>query len=216
MPTALIELPVKTEPPRKRWTREEYESLPEAVLGYEHLELVEGQLISKRGKNRPHVTALVLLQNWLIQVFGFLFVNPEAPIDVAPEENPTNEPEPNLIVTSKGLLEFDNNPSPLEVLLAVEIANRTLAYDLTTKAGLYARAGIADYWVLDVPGRRIIAHRDPQQGHYRSVAIYTEHESIAPLAAPHAELLIENIFPAKVRPTSDELEENQNTPNQNL
>ena len=60
----------------------------------EHLELVHGELISKIGKKRPHVNALVAVQAWLVRTFGEQFVNPEAPIDVAPEDNPTNEPEP--------------------------------------------------------------------------------------------------------------------------
>jgi len=44
------------------------------------------------------VDAVALLSGWLIQVFGIRFVNSEAPIDVAPEDNPTNQPEPDLIV----------------------------------------------------------------------------------------------------------------------
>jgi hypothetical protein len=44
-----------------------------------------------------------------------------------------------------------------------------------------------EYWVLDVGGRRLISHRQPMGGRYASVAIYSEHESIAPLAAPESE-----------------------------
>lgn len=88
-----------------------------------------------------------------------------------------------------------SNPQPADLLLVVEIANTTLGFDLTTKARLYARAGIADYWVLDVPGRRLIVHRYPSGGEYRSVSSYDEEESVAPLAAPTAELLVGSVFP---------------------
>ena len=47
-------------------------------------------------------------------------------------------------------------------MLIVEVADTTLAYDLTTKAELYATAGIADYWVLDVENRQLHVFRDPQ------------------------------------------------------
>jgi len=56
--------------------------------------LIDGELISKMGKNRPHVNVLNRAPYWLIDAFGRDRVNPSAPIDVASEDNPTNEPEP--------------------------------------------------------------------------------------------------------------------------
>src|ERR1700678_623537 len=86
-----------------------------------------------------------------------------APIDVSPEDNPSNEPEPDIIVLNRDFLNFRSaNPSPQDLHLVVEVADTTLNFDLTTKAALYARAGVADYWVLDVNGRRLIVHREPQ------------------------------------------------------
>jgi hypothetical protein len=76
------------------------------VWDQQRLELVAGDLISKMGKKRPHVNALVAVQAWLVRTFGEQFVNPEAPIDVAPEDNPINEPEPDLVVLSKPSREF--------------------------------------------------------------------------------------------------------------
>jgi Uma2 family endonuclease len=196
VPTALNELPLTFEPPRKRWTRAEYASLAETTVGQERLELVDGELISKMGKKRPHVNALIRLQWWLLRVFGPDFVHPEAPIDVAPQDNLSSEPEPDLIVTSRDLSHFlVLNPQPADVVLLVEIANTTLGFDLTTKARLYARAGIADYWVVDVPWRRIIVHRDPVDGEYRMVVSYAEGELVSPLAAAGTELRVREIFP---------------------
>src|SRR6266496_2797691 len=115
MPTALTDLPVKTDPPRKLWTRAEYESLSSAMVGYEKLELVERELISKIGKKGSHVNALILLQGWLVQVFGCRYVRPEAPIDVAPEDNPTSEPEPDIVITRRDLSHFQTaNPRPAD------------------------------------------------------------------------------------------------------
>jgi Uma2 family endonuclease len=78
------------------------------------------------------------------------------------------------------------DPGPSEVLLLVEVADTTLDFDTTTKAGLYARAGIADYWVLDVNKSRIIVHREPVGGEYRSLTVYESEEPVSPLAAPEA------------------------------
>jgi hypothetical protein len=78
----------------------------------EHFELVNGEWISKMGKKRVHVNALVAVQAWLVRTFGEQFVNPKAPIDVAPEDNPTNEPEPDLLVLATSTREFRNaNPA---------------------------------------------------------------------------------------------------------
>jgi Uma2 family endonuclease len=189
--------PVPTDPPRKRWTRSECATLEETGLWDRlRLELVGGELISKMGKNRPHVNALIVLQAWLVQVFGVQYVNPETPIDVAPEDNPTNEPQPDLIVLARPSREFqESNPRPEDLRLVVEISDSTLGFDLTTKAALCARAGIVEYWVLDIQARRLVVHRDPKGGLYRLVTVYSARESVGPMASPGHEFQIGEAFP---------------------
>ncbi|HTC90611.1 MAG TPA: Uma2 family endonuclease [Bryobacteraceae bacterium] len=190
--------PVPMDPPRKRWTRAEFAVLEDSGLcDQQRLELVQGELISKMGKKRPHVNALVAVQAWLVRTFGEQFVNPEAPIDVAPEDNPTNEPEPDLVVLAKPTREHrDSNPPPGDLRLVVEISDSTLGFDLTIKAELYARAGIVEYWVVDVAARRLIVHREPREGLYRSVTAYSEEETVSPLVSPECEFRVVDAFEA--------------------
>jgi len=199
MPIALTETPapfIPPDPPRKRWTRAECATLEASgLLDQDRLELVEGELISKMGKKRPHVNSLTLLQGWLVQVFGLRFVNSEVPIDVAPEDNPTNEPVPDLIVLRQDQSHYTSNPRAQDLRLVVEIADTSLNFDLTVKAALYARAGVYEYWVLDVAGRRLLVHRKPESGNYTDVAAYSEHESASPLAAPQAQFRVADAFP---------------------
>ncbi len=199
MPTLVTQRPyrpVPTDPPRKRWTRAECATLESSGLwDQQRLELVHGELISKMGKKRPHVNALVAVQAWLVRTFGEQFVNPEAPIDVAPEDNPTNEPEPDLVVLARPSREFvDANPRPADLRLVVEISGSTLGFDLTTKAELYARAGVIEYWVVDVAARRLIVHRDPRQGLYRSVTAYSEEETVVAIASPREDFRVGDAF----------------------
>jgi Uma2 family endonuclease len=154
----------------------------------QHIELIEGELINKMGKNDPHIEALTRIVQWLVGVFGWDLVRFEAPIDVAPEDNPTSEPEPDAIVFKAAAAKPRRQAANLA--LVVEVADTTLNFDLTVKAGLYARAGIADYWVLDLNGRRMIVHRVPEAGVYESVVAYAENESVAPLSAPDHSLLV--------------------------
>ena len=106
------------------------------------------------------------------ETFGDQFVDAEAPIDVNPQDNPSNEPEPDLVVLIRECAAFVSaNPQPRDIALLVEISDTTLNFDLTVKAALYARAGIVEYWVLDVTGRRLFSHRNPASGGYASVTI---------------------------------------------
>src|ERR1700722_12066850 len=86
-------------PPRKRWTRSDCQALESSGLWErEKLELIEGDLINKMSKNRPHVTVMLSVMEWLVAVFGLRHLTPEAPIDVSPEDNPPSEPQPDLVV----------------------------------------------------------------------------------------------------------------------
>lgn len=198
MPVPLLEIPSTPPPPipeRKRWTRAECTVLEASDLfNHERVELIEGELIRKMGKKRRHVNTLTLLRAWMTEVFADEFVNTEAPIDVAAEDNPVNEPEPDLIVLDRPT--FDQNPGPRNLRLVVEIADSSLAFGLNTKAILYARAAITEYWVVDVAGRRLIVHRQPQAGRYESVIAYAASEIVEPFAASGRQFPIASIFPA--------------------
>jgi Uma2 family endonuclease len=199
MPEALtlsFDPPAPLSPPRKRWTRAECAAIEATgVWDQQKLELIDGELIDKMGKNQPHVTALLTMMVWLQQVFGSDHVAVEAPVDVAPQDNPTNKPEPDLVVLKSPFKSFRSAPpQPGDLALVVEIADTTLRFDLTTKARLYARAGIPEYWVLDLNSRRMIVHRDPEGSVYRSVIASSESETVTPLMAPQAPFAIRSVF----------------------
>ncbi len=187
-------------PPRKRLTRGDCTVLETAgQLDYQRHELIDGDLIEKMPKNWPHTYALIILQAWLAQVFGPLFVAQEAPINVSVEDNPTSEPEPDLVVFNRPASEFKTpKRSPEELSLVIEVSDTTLYFDTKVKAALYARAAIVEYWVLDINGRRLGVHRDPRGGVYESVKWFGQNERIAPLAAPGQEFLVSSAFKAPV------------------
>lgn len=201
MPIAVTAAPYRPVPldvPRKRWTRAECAALGAAgLLDMDRVELIEGELITRMSKTPPHYIALALVADWMRRVFGVEFVLQEAPIDVAPEDNPTNEPEPDAIVLKHPYVELrEGNAKPSDLQLAVEISATSFGLDLTQKANLYARAQIAEYWVFDLAERRLIVHRDSSGGKYRSITAYNEQESVAPLAGPTAAFLVREAFPS--------------------
>jgi len=81
-----------------------------------------------------------------------------------------------------------SRPTVGDVLLVIEVADSSLAYDCGEKAELYAAAGIADYWVVNLPGRCVEVRRDPQGGRYRSQRAFAGGEELRPLAVPEAVL----------------------------
>lgn len=182
--------------PHKVWTRPEVEVLESSGLfAGEHFELIDGELIDKMGKKRSHVVATKSVAAALAAIFGADYVEQEAPIDVASGDNPRNEPEPDVVVLRRRSREIDGNPRPSDVALVVEIADTTLRYDLTTKAALYARAGIPEYWVLDVNGRRLLVRREPVDGSYRLALEFGEAGWAAPLDRPSATIAVASLLP---------------------
>ena len=130
MPTPLTPeiAPPSPEPRRKRWTREECLGLEAAGVGdLQRYELIEGDLIDRMGKNSPDVTAVIAITLWLHQVFGAFFVRFEGPIDVSPEDNPTNEPQPDIVVLTREFYNFTSAaPRPADLRLVVEVSDSTL------------------------------------------------------------------------------------------
>ena len=165
-------------PPTKKWTREECEALEQAgLVGVRDYELIEGVLIQKMGKKLPHTRALRKPIRWLNQLFDLCSLQ-EPGIDVAREENATNNPEPDAVVLRRSVEEIAGSIHPGDIRMVAEVSDTTLSFDLGAKARLYARAGIPEYWVLDVNGRRLIVHQQPEAGEYGSIQAFAEDEMV--------------------------------------
>lgn len=175
------------EVPRKVWTRDEVHALVE--MGFpdaEKLELIAGELIDHMGKKHLHNFWQNLIQTWLQQKFGSEYVQVEPAIYVSAEDNLRNEPQPDLIVTAQSIRDYQDNVTPEDIRLLIEVADSTVNFDLHQKAEVYARAGIVDYWVVDIPAQLVHVHRVPRSGAYTSVVQHAFREQINPLADSNA------------------------------
>lgn len=183
-------------PHRRQITRRDCQCLVdnEALVG--RYELIDGETNLKSGQKTPHAYVITRLTSWTVTTFGALFARIQMPIDVAEDENETNEPEPDTAVIRKSAEEYmSGNPPASDVLLAIEVADTSLRFDLITKAALYARARIPEYWVLDLNGRRIVAHRKPNAGRYTETLEFLPSETLAPLCRPDAEVVVSELLP---------------------
>jgi Uma2 family endonuclease len=181
-------------PHRVRWSREDCRMLESAgALTYRY-ELIEGDIVRHMGQKLPHRMGISRVTAWAYRIYGDALVQSQANIDVSPEDNPTSEPEPDVCILNLPLSQLLENPTADQIALLIEVADTTLRFDLTTKKNLYARAGITEYWVLDLTNRKLVVHRDPVDGDYASVMEYDATQSVAPLSAlgqttPVSELL---------------------------
>jgi Uma2 family endonuclease len=179
----------------KYWTVQDYHRMCE--LGIldpdERTELINGQIVLMASKGTAHVTSLHLLANALRDQLGdTALVRTQDPIQL----DNWSEPEPDLAIARGTILDYaDRHPQPSDVELVAEVADSTLKQDCEIKDKLYAQAGIADYWVVDLKNRQLHIFRNPTPTGYTSHLILTEPNQIAPLSFPNLTLSLTAILP---------------------
>ena len=98
-----------------------------------------------------------------------------------PEQETSPEPDIAWVVPRDY---SQQRPTPPDVFLLIEVAETSLAYDRGEKADLYAAAGIAEYWVVDLISRVVEVRREPLAGHYRSLKTFSGSEEVRSLSFP--------------------------------
>ena len=87
-----------------------------------------------------------------------------------------------------------DHPGPDDVLLLIEVADSSLRYDRGEKRLRYARAGIPEYWVVDIVGRRVFQYVDPEATGYRFDRVLAEGDVAVCAFAPDVSLFVSEIF----------------------
>jgi Uma2 family endonuclease len=177
----------------RRWKRIEYDQLIDRGIFQpgERLELLGGQLIVREPQGGAHALGVELVAEALREAFGAAArIRVQLPVALDDE----SEPEPDVSVVGGPLADAD--PAlPSGALLIVEVSDSSLALDRTEKASLYARAGIADYWILNLAERVLEVHREPTPGstapygwRYSLVHRLAGGDVVSPLAAPQSRI----------------------------
>lgn len=158
----------------------------------QRLELIHGEIREMTPPNPPHEDTVDLLNYWSV--------------DNAPRDEVRVR-----IQNSLGIAELDSvpepdvawmrarsyrkrRPRPTDVLLLIEVAESSLAYDRGEKLELYAAARIKEYWIVNLPDLCIEVYRKPHGGAYRESATYQVGELISPLAFPTIALEVSYVF----------------------
>jgi len=183
----------------RRWTRVEYDRLIDAGVFQpgEPIELLGGLLVVAEPRGDAHFTAIRLAEDAFRATFGPGWeVRAQGPIALDAE----SEPEPDVTVVPGTARDYREG-HPTHAVLVVEVAESSLGRDREDKGGLYARAGIADYWIVNLVDRVVEVFREPGPEpaapfgwRYQSVTTVGPEGSVIPLAAhatpiPAADLL---------------------------
>lgn len=163
---------------RRRFSAADVQAMLDAgvLKDGERVELIEGELIEMSPQGPLHWDLTFHLVRWFIRNLpDSLFAASQGPLRLGQYQ----EPEPELFVFPADIGVNDVRGS--DVLLVVEVAHSTLDYDLGSKASVYVKHGVREYWVVDVEHRLTHVHQLQADGTYgEPVKIAFD----APLAAP--------------------------------
>jgi Uma2 family endonuclease len=183
-----------------RWSREQFEKMIETGIFSPgtRAELIDGEIYGMTPQKRKHAAAIRAAEEALRAAFHAGFdVQVQLPLAL----DAASEPEPDLSVVSGSWRDY-RDAHPSSAVLVVEVADTSLEYDRDRKGSLYARAGIADYWIVNLPAGRIEVNRDPVPSDkalygwsYRTVAYSGPGQRLAPLAAPECAIAVDDLLP---------------------
>jgi Uma2 family endonuclease len=173
-----------------RWTCAEFHRFGDmGVFEGRGAMLIDGVILEQGPMNPPHAKTLGLVEEAARAAFGVgWWLRHQSPLVLGQDL----DPEPDFAViagTPRG-----SSGHPTTANLVVEVADSSLDFDTKEKRLLYARAGIREYWVVDVSGRRLLVYRDPQAGDYATQQALGPADAVSPLAAPAATVRVADLL----------------------
>lgn len=175
------------EPAPHRFTLDEVLALQAsgAIHPDARIELLDGEIINMPEERELHVWFKVALNRFLVMALpDDLMVAPDATLSLAPHD----APEPDFYVMPVATPLRNTPGSALRLL--IEIADSSLAHDLGRKAAKYASAGVREYWVIDVQGRRSFVHLRPEADGYLQRTVVGFDEALAPTLLDGVRLVV--------------------------
>ena len=183
----------------RRWRRVEYERLVDlGVFEGDPVELIGGQLIVAEPKGSPHATAVgmandalraILPPGWIVRVQDPLALDDES------------APEPDIALVRGRRADY-RHAHPAHPALAIEVAQSSLSFDRQQKGSLYARAGVQDYWIVNLVDGVLEVYRDaapdasaPYGWRYRSIQTLSPSAVVTPLALPSSPIAVGALLP---------------------
>jgi Uma2 family endonuclease len=185
---------IEIEPARRLFTVDEYHRMAEAGIlgGDERVELIEGEIVQMTPIGPRHVGCVINATRLFITGLGDrAVVSPQNPVVIPPR----SELQPDLLLLRPRDVSYSRElPTSRDVLLAVEVADTTVRFDRLVKARLYARAGVAEFWLCLATDGCIEVYRGPGADGYAGVTRHGPGERVAPLSFPDVTFAVTDFF----------------------
>lgn len=136
------------------------------------VELLNGELIAMTPTNPPHSSTVRRLSRYLHEQLSaaHFTVLIQMPIELGE----LSRPEPDLTIAKGAESDYETrDPTAADVLLVIEVANTSLVKDRVQKLPIYAKAGIRESWIVNLPERALDVYRDPHLGRYQWTELLT-------------------------------------------
>src|ERR1700704_5757435 len=158
--------------------RSEYDRLIElGVFDDERVELIQGVLVKMSPQEAPHASAVQWLNELLMERRqGRFTLRIQLPLALSED----TEPEPDVAAVPLGDYATEH---PHTALLIIEVADSTLKKD-RRKASVYASAGIAEYWIINLGARTVEVYASPEGDRYAESRTLRSGETLRPQALP--------------------------------
>jgi Uma2 family endonuclease len=175
-----------------KWTIAQYHQMIESgVLVDQRVELLNGEIVEMPSEGVDHAYLNSRGRKILEKLLGDRAEVRDAKPITLPAQ--ASEPEPDIaVVEAPDTIYAIHHPYPENIYLLVEYSYTSLAKDKEIKRRLYAKAGILEYWIVNLVDRQVIVHRDPKDGDYQSVQTLTS-GSITMLAFPDVSIAIDQL-----------------------
>ena len=179
---------------RHSFTVEEYERMGEAGIfpPNARLELIEGEIYEMSPIGSPHAACVKFLSELLHSLFGgTLTIGIQDPIRL----NDFSEPQPDVsLLRRRDDFYRGAHPTPADVLLVVEVSDTTVETDRKVKVPLYARAGIPEAWLVNIPDGRIEVYSDPSGDAYGQVKQFERGEQAQSSTLKELVMSVDELF----------------------
>ena len=182
------------EPRRRAFTVDEYYRMADAGILTEddRVELIEGEIVQMTPIGSPHAGCVSRLNEaLLLRLRKRAVVHVQNPLRL----NEYSEPEPDIAL-HKRRNDFyaESHPGPEDVLLIIEVADASVRYDREVKIPLYAKAGIPEVWLVDLPKKTVEVYRNPAESGYEEIRISRKGDTLSPTALSELEIRVEEIL----------------------
>jgi Uma2 family endonuclease len=178
----------------RRWSYEEYVRLgEEGIIGPdERTELIDGEIVPMSPTGRRHKAVTLHLNGWLHGLVGSTAL--VSMQDSLPLSDTVGTVPDITVLRYRADKYIGEEAGPADVLLVIEVAESSLSYDRGVKRGLYAAAGIPEYWLVDLRRGGVIVHRSPVGGTYQDERQFRSGQSWASPALGGREVRVEDVL----------------------